>query len=103
MAYGDILPYFTGKQKGNKVIIKYIEGTEVGGVGRTDKVFYFSTKCTDEARILKNCLLLFGDGGYGDDEKAFFAGTALRPTYPDEKPYQAGLNYKFVIREPNYD
>ena len=103
MAYGDILPYFTDKQKGNKIIIKYIEGTEVGGVGRTNKVYYFRTNCKDEAKILKNCLLLFGDGSYGDDEKVFFAGCDLRETYPNEAPYKAGLNYKFVIREPNYD
>ncbi len=103
MAYGDILRFFTDKMKGNAVIDVYIEGTEVGGVGRTNRVFYFHTCCEDESVILQNCVRLFGDGGYGAEDERFFAGCSLRRTYPDEKPYQAGLNYKFVVREPNYD
>ena len=103
MAYGDILPFFTDKQKGKGVIDTYIEGTEPGGTGRTDKVFYFHTDCEDENEIIKCCARLFGDSGYDEEDLKFFAGSYLRKTYPDEKPYKAGLNCKYVIREPNYD
>ena len=103
MAYGSILRFFSDKQKGDAVILCYIEGTEPGGTGRTNKVFYFQSDSTDENALLSHCARFFGDGGYDEDDRAFFAGCTLRRTYPDEKPYAAGLNYKFVIRQPNYD